>query len=286
MWNLLATPPQVRAPRRLGVPRRQQPHGRSSIDGQWESCTLVPVHLYRGPRMTKQEPIFTRATFQFFRDLARNNRKVWMDAHRERYQQFVVRPFRRLLEEVSPAVLQLDSRFDTCGRSGANFSRINRDIRFAKNKTPYRAQMYLKFSPPFSGEGETGQLYTGISADTVTAGFRIYSGGKRKESALAQIGETRAAREPKWVRGQQRRLRRRYESYWYTTEKGEWTQHDGWPLAPDDWKRIRAWIVRRKLKTRDASRPTFPREILKIFRDLYPLLRFTSLEDRNELEKR
>ena len=181
--------------------------------------------------MAKSEPIFTRATFQFFRDLARNNRKVWMDANRERYQEFVVKPFRRLLEEVSPAVLQLDARFDTTGRAGANFSRINRDIRFAKDKTPYRAQMYLKFSAPFPGEGETGQLYTGISAKAVTAGFRIYSGGKRKESALSQIAETRALAQPKWVEQQKKRLARRYESYWYTSEKGEWTQRDGWPTA-------------------------------------------------------
>jgi uncharacterized protein (TIGR02453 family) len=229
--------------------------------------------------MGKPEPVFTRATFQFFRDLARNNRKVWMDANRERYQQSVVEPFRRLLEEVSPAVFELDSRFDTSGRTGANFSRINRDIRFAKDKTPYRAQMYLKFSAPFPGEGETGQLYAGISADTVTAGFRIYSGAKRKESALAQIGEHHALAQPTWVLQQKKRLSRRYESYWYIMEKGEWRQHDGWPAASDDWKKIRAWIVRRKLKTADATRAAFPREILKIFRDLYPLLRFTSLED-------
>jgi uncharacterized protein (TIGR02453 family) len=229
--------------------------------------------------MEKPEPIFTRATFQFFRDLARNNRKAWMDANRERYQQSVVQPFRRLLEEVSPAVLHLDSRFDTSGRAGANFSRINRDIRFAKDKTPYRAQMYLKFSAPFPGEGETGQLYAGISVDTVTAGFRIYSGAKRKASALAQIGETHALAQPTWVAQQKKRLGRRYESYWYIMEKGEWTQHDGWPTASDDWKKIQAWIVRRKLKTADASRSTFPREILRIFRDVYPLLRFTSLED-------
>src|ERR1700675_723830 len=171
--------------------------------------------------MAKQEPIFTRATFQFFRDLARNNRKVWMDANRERYQEFVVKPFRRLLEEVSPAVLQLDSRFDTTGRSGSNFSRINRDIRFAKDKTPYRAQMYLKFSAPFPGEGETGELYVGISAKTVTAGFRIYSGSKRKESALAVIGDANVTAKPKWIAQQKKRLSKRYESYWYAVEKKE-----------------------------------------------------------------
>jgi uncharacterized protein (TIGR02453 family) len=229
--------------------------------------------------MGKPVPIFTRATFQFFRDLARNNKKVWMDANRDRYQNFVVKPFRRLLEEVSPAVLQLDSRFDTTGRTGSNFSRINRDIRFAKDKTPYRAQMYMKFSAPFPGEGETGQLYMGISAETVTAGFRIYCGSKRKESALGLIADTRVLAQPKWIAQQKKRLSRRYESYGYILEKKEWKEQRGWPAAPEDWKKLQAWIVRRKLKSADATRATFPGDIAKIFRELYPLLKFTSLQD-------
>jgi uncharacterized protein (TIGR02453 family) len=229
--------------------------------------------------MVKPEPIFTLDTFKFFRDLARNNRKVWMDANRERYQQTVVQPFRRLLEELSPTILKLDAGFDTTGRSGANFSRINRDIRFAKDKTPYRPQMYLKFSPPFSGEGETGQLYTGLSAKSVTVGFRIYSGSKRKQSALALIADPRILKQPKWLAQQKKRLIRRYESYWYSAAKGEWTEQRSWPDAAKDWGRLHAWIVRRKLKTADATRATFQGNIARIFRDLYPLLRFTSLQD-------
>src|SRR5260370_887866 len=85
----------------------------------------------------------------------------------------------------APAALALDARFDASGRTGANFSRINRDIRFAKDKTLYKTHMYLKFSVPAPEQRETGQLYLGLSLDTVTAGFRIYSGGKRKDSTLA-----------------------------------------------------------------------------------------------------
>lgn len=229
--------------------------------------------------MGKTAPVFTLGTFKFFRDLARNNKKVWMDANRERYQEFVVRPFRKLLEELSPAVLQLDARFDTTGRSGANFSRINRDIRFAKDKTPYRPQMYLKFSVPFPGEGETGELYTGISKDTVTAGFRVYGGGKRKQSALAVIGDARVEAQPKWLAQQKKKLGRRYESYWYAVEKKEWKQRDGWPITLDDWKALQGWIVRKKMKPAAATRATFPAEIAKIFRDVYPLLKFTCLGD-------
>jgi uncharacterized protein (TIGR02453 family) len=229
--------------------------------------------------MGKPEPIFARETFRFFRDLARNNKKVWMDANRERYQQTVVQPFRRLLEAVSPALLQLDARFDTSARGGRNFSRINRDIRFAKDKTPYRPQMYLKFPAAFPGEGEAGELYAGLSAKTVTVGFRIYSGAKRKESSLAQIADARVLAQPKWLARQRKRLGRRYESYWYSLEKKEWKEQSGWPVNPGDWAKLQAWIVRRKLTEKDATTAAFPGNIAKIFRDLYPVLRFTSLPD-------
>src|SRR6267378_8445843 len=125
--------------------------------------------------MATKKPVITRDTFQFFKDLGRHNHKEWMDANRERYQAAVVQPFRWLLEEMTTTVLKLDSRFDTSGRTGPNFSRINRDIRFAKDKTLYKTQMYLKFSVPVSGDRESGQLYSALSIDMVTAGFRIYS---------------------------------------------------------------------------------------------------------------
>jgi uncharacterized protein (TIGR02453 family) len=229
--------------------------------------------------MTKPTPVFTRETFRFFQELGRNNSKTWMDENRERYQSTVVLPLRHLCEELSAAMLQLDSRFDVSGRTGSNFSRINRDIRFAKDKTPYKTQMYLKFSVPAPGNGETGQLYVGLSANTVTAGFRIYSGGKRKGSVLATIGQARVEAQPDWVAKQKKRLSRRFESYWYTTQKREWTKHSGWPAARENWDKILAWIVRRRMSPAAATRASFPRDLAKVFRELYPLLRYTSLPD-------
>jgi len=84
---------------------------------------------------------------------------------------------------------------------------------------------------------------------------------------------------PGWVGKQKKRLGRRYESYWYMMKKGEWTKHSGWPAAPENWNKILAWIVRRKLKPAVATIGSFPSEVGKVFRDLYPLLRYTSLPD-------
>ena len=202
-----------------------------------------------------------------------------MDKNRQRYQTALVQPMRRFLEELTPAILDLDDRFDTSGRTGANFSRINRDIRFAKDKTLYKKHMYLKFQQPVSGDRESGQLYVGLTKDLVTVGFRLYAGSKRRESLLALVAEPRVVADPGWVAEQKRRLGRRYDSYWYTTVKGEWTKNEGWPVDPENWKKIQAWIVRKQMKPTAALRPAFSRDVTAIFRDVYPILRFTSLPD-------
>src|SRR6266850_4690167 len=226
--------------------------------------------------MAAKQAIFSKEAFKFFRDLKRNNYKDWMAANRERYQSAVVQPLRKLMEEMAPTVLKLDPRFETTGRRGANLSRINNDIRFSKDKTLYKTHMYLKFAVPISAELESGQLYTGISTDVVTAGFRMYGGSKRKESPLALIADARIAKNPRWLAQQKKRLGRKYESYWYSMTKGKWTQSKGWPV-PEEWPKVQAWIVRRKFSPTAAIRATFPNEIAKIYRDVYPLLKFISI---------
>ncbi|HKV05226.1 MAG TPA: DUF2461 family protein [Candidatus Acidoferrales bacterium] len=221
--------------------------------------------------MAGSDVIFSREIFRFFRELGRNNHKPWMDANRERYREVVVEPFRVLLDRLAPIALRLNPKFVVSGRVGDNFSRINRDIRFARDKSPYRAQMYLYFAEP---EGQSGQLYVGLSAEAVTSGYRVYSEGRA--SRLADFGCARGREHPEWVERQQRRLGKKYESYWYATEKGEWTQHKTWPAKPEDWKKLKAWIVRRKLTPAHAARSGFEREIAAIFREVYPFLPFTT----------
>src|SRR5215469_8954659 len=209
-------------------------------------------------------------TFRFFRDLHRNNRKEWMDAHRERYQSAVVQPLRGLLAELTPALYRLHPAFDCAGRTGVNFSRINRDIRFAKDRTPYRPQMYLKI--PLQGGKAPGELYLGFHRDAVTAGFRVYFDRETKAAALAE----RLPQAARFCAGQKRRLARQYESYWYSMEKGDWRKHQGWPVAPEEWHKLQAWVVRKKLSTSAAVRPGFPKDVAGVFRQLLPLFQFIS----------
>lgn len=220
--------------------------------------------------------IISPATLRFFRDLKHNNHKEWMDANRDRYRADVVAPFRALLSALAPHVLQLHSGFNTLGRTGVNFSRINRDIRFARDKTPYHAHMYLTFPDPGVGDETRNQLYVGISSEAVTAGFRAYSMGPAKKSLFRQMVLPRVLANPNWLARQKKRLGRRYESYWYSTEKSEWTKHEGWPLGPAEWEKLQGWVVRRRFSPSAAALPRFVTDIDRLFRDVYPLFSFVS----------
>ena len=81
-------------------------------------------------------PGFSSESFAFFQDLSRNNNKGWFDQNRARYEEHVSGAFRALLETLTPFLLKLNSQFETSGRTNGNFSRINRDIRFTKDKSP------------------------------------------------------------------------------------------------------------------------------------------------------
>jgi uncharacterized protein (DUF2461 family) len=187
----------------------------------------------------------------------------------------VVAPFRALLDALAPAALKLNGHFDTSGRTGVNFSRINRDIRFSKDKSPYRPQMYLFFSDRRIEDGDA-QLYVGLSAEAVTVGVRIYGG--ERDARLVRLAAPRAAENLKWLAAQARRLGKKVGSYWYSSEKGDWHQRDGFPLTADDWKRVRGWVVRKKLKPAAALRAGFVKDASKIFAEVFPLYRFLSAD--------
>jgi len=79
---------------------------------------------------------FTPATLRFFKQLATHNNKEWFEAHRDDYETNVREPMRELVEE-------LDVRFarfapEIGGDPKRSMFRINRDIRFSKDKSPYK----------------------------------------------------------------------------------------------------------------------------------------------------
>src|SRR6266702_6711911 len=121
--------------------------------------------------MEQSFPGFTSESFAFFRELAQNNNKPWFDQNRERYERHVQGAFRGLLASLEPFLLKLNPRFETGGKTNGNFSRINRDIRFSKDKSPYKPNYYLYIFHSSREPQSDERLYVGLSAECLSVGF-------------------------------------------------------------------------------------------------------------------
>jgi uncharacterized protein (TIGR02453 family) len=79
---------------------------------------------------------FTAATLTFFRGLARHNAKPWFEEHRADYEQQVVAPMRALIEELDVRLARFAP--EITGHPKRSMFRIYRDVRFSKDKSPYK----------------------------------------------------------------------------------------------------------------------------------------------------
>jgi len=223
---------------------------------------------------------FTAESFAFFQDLSQHNNKGWFDRNRALYEQHVTGVFRSLLETLTPFLLKLNPQFETSGKTNGNFSRINRDIRFSKDKTPYKPNYYLYVYDGRHDRGHAGRLYVGLAAECVTVGFSVYDTWKGPKGALQTVFRKRLEAERKqFDRLVQRTVKsKHYQTYWHRDDGGEWVQHPGLPRRDTDWLTLQAWIVRKVYlpNSRAVATPAFATEVERIFKDLYPLYVFTS----------
>lgn len=82
---------------------------------------------------------FSPAAFTFLRGLARNNRKDWFEARRDTYETVVRAPMRAFVDEVDAILGEAAPEFR--GDPKRSVFRIHRDVRFSKDKSPYKTNV-------------------------------------------------------------------------------------------------------------------------------------------------
>lgn len=113
---------------------------------------------------------FTKDYLKFFKTLAANNHKEWFDVNRKTYETVVREPFKVFIGDVIKAVHSIDSEI-TIEPKDAIF-RINRDVRFSKDKTPYK----LFNSAIISKTGRKDKSYPGMYLELNPERLVIYGG--------------------------------------------------------------------------------------------------------------
>jgi len=103
---------------------------------------------------------------RFFRALARNQRREWFEAHRKEYEDGWQTPMKMLLAEVRE---RIDPLFPQHPLGAPKVFRIHRDVRFSKDKSPYKTHIggYVAIGDAGRGPSVPAALYVHLGATEV-----------------------------------------------------------------------------------------------------------------------
>jgi len=121
---------------------------------------------------------FSPEMFKFFNDLKENNYKPWFDEHKNIYTEEVVGPMKAFVTALSPAFYNIDPQI--CMNPNKCVSRIYRDLRFSKDKTPYRTNMWISFQRILTDWQSFPGYYIELKEEGYGYGMGMYMATKKQ----------------------------------------------------------------------------------------------------------
>ena len=148
-------------------------------------------------------PVLPRELFGFLRELAENNDREWFQANRDRYREQVQEPLVAFIAAFSEPLSELAPRFVADPRpSGGSMFRIHRDVRFSKDKRPYKTHASAQFRHRRGRDVHAPGFYLHLEPGNVFAGAGMW---RPSRAGAARLGSRPPADRSPQTQGLHRR---------------------------------------------------------------------------------
>lgn len=192
--------------------------------------------------------------FRFLKDLEANNDRDWFEENRERFEAQARRPALRFITDFGPLLVKVSPHFRADPRpQGGSLFRIHRDIRFARDKSPYKTHLGLHFRHEKGKDAHTPGFYLHLEPGSSFVGLGLW---RPDAPTLARLREAVVADPAAWRKATEgKRFTRTF------TVEGEMLARvpRGW--APDhplaDVLRLKDYTAMAPLTSRDITAPGF-----------------------------
>ena len=209
---------------------------------------------------------FTPGVFTFLRELEDNNNKQWWEENKERYIRVIRDPSKVFIADFEPRLHNLSDRFLADTRTnGGSLMRPYRDMRFGKDKTPYKTNVGIQFRHEMGKDVHAPGFYLHIEPGGCFAGVGIWN----PEPKVARLIREAIYDDPNaWKKAT------KYKSFTnvWDLDAGEETKlkrvpnefDDGFPYADD--LRMKSFIAVHRLTHKTVTSPEFDVELSKVFK--------------------
>lgn len=140
---------------------------------------------------------FTPELFEFLRDLAESNDRDWFLANKRRYEAAVREPMLQFITDFAPRVATFAPQIQSIPKAvGGSMFRINRDVRFSKDKRPYKSHAAAHFRHSAGKDVHAPGLYLHLEPNSVFAGGGMW---RPDGPSLTKLREAIAERPGEWT---------------------------------------------------------------------------------------
>jgi uncharacterized protein (TIGR02453 family) len=134
--------------------------------------------------------------FAFFRELKANNNRSWFEANKQRYKDSVQAPMSEFIADMQPRLAKISRQFVADPKpNGGSMFRIYRDVRFSKDKRPYKEHAACHFRHAGGRDVHAPGFYMHFG------GHEVYFGGGMympEPPALAKIRDAIVRKSAAW----------------------------------------------------------------------------------------
>lgn len=139
---------------------------------------------------------FPKDFFAFFRELSANNERPWFEENKPRFRESVQAPMSDFIAAMAPHLAKVSKEFVADPRpNGGSMFRIHRDVRFARDKRPYKEHAACQFRHRLGRDVHAPGFYVHVAPDEI-----FYGGGlwMPEPDALLKIRERIAVKPALW----------------------------------------------------------------------------------------
>lgn len=141
---------------------------------------------------------FSKASFAFLAALAANNRREWFEAHRPDYEDAVRGPALAFIAAMADDLGRIAPHFRAVPKAvGGSLMRIHRDVRFGKDKRPYKTNIGIHFRHERARDVHAPGYYVHVEPGGCFVGVGLW---RPEADALGKIRAALAEDGAAWVK--------------------------------------------------------------------------------------
>lgn len=118
---------------------------------------------------------FTQASFTFLKKLEKNNNRDWFSEHKQEYEDKIRTPALDFIEDMIDNIENISPHFTAIPKKmGGSLMRVHRDVRFGKDKRPYKTNVGIQFRHELGKDVHAPGLYLHIEPKGCFVGAGIW----------------------------------------------------------------------------------------------------------------